>query len=302
MSRNRSSRPSSKETTSRTWGSRGRAAGTTKSWPVILRWIVRIAGPDSSMTSCLPRRPTPRIRRPASAAPMASGWCVRSVGGQRQVAPTIVASMTRPRRSRATVSTSGSSGISAPRRDLVGLVRLVGLGELGKKSVAAGDGRHRFPVIADLDVDRQGHAQGQGALHDLAEDRHEPFDLLPTDLQEELVVDLQERPRPEAPRREPGIEPDHRDLDNIRGRALDRHVDRHSLAGTPKRGVTGVELRDLPLPPQERLDEAIAAGPLPDFGHVIADSGIRREVRGDELLGLLPADPGPAREAEVAHP
>ena len=30
--------------------------GTTKSWPVILRWIVRIAPPLSSTTSCLPRR------------------------------------------------------------------------------------------------------------------------------------------------------------------------------------------------------------------------------------------------------
>ena len=32
------------------------AAGTTKSWPVILRWTVRIASPERSITSCLPRR------------------------------------------------------------------------------------------------------------------------------------------------------------------------------------------------------------------------------------------------------
>ena len=99
-------------TTRRTYGSSGDDAGTTKSCPVILRWIVMTAPPDSPITSCLPRRPTDSIRRPARAAPTDSGAWVRRVLAHDAVASRIVAPRTRPRRSRATVSTSGSSGIA----------------------------------------------------------------------------------------------------------------------------------------------------------------------------------------------
>ena len=47
------------------------------------------------------------------ASAKASGVCVRTVRGQETRAPVIVAPTMRGRRSRATVSTSGSSGIDA---------------------------------------------------------------------------------------------------------------------------------------------------------------------------------------------
>ena len=112
MSRKRSSRPSASSRTSRTYGSSGVSAGTTNSWPVIFRWIVSAASPDRSTTICLARRPTASTRRPATASANASGVCVRSVRAHEQRAPTIVAPTMRGRRSRATVSTSGSSGIA----------------------------------------------------------------------------------------------------------------------------------------------------------------------------------------------
>ena len=60
-------------------GPRACPAGTTNSWPVIFRWMVRAASPVSSMTSCFARRPTDRTVRPATASAKAIGSWVRSV-------------------------------------------------------------------------------------------------------------------------------------------------------------------------------------------------------------------------------
>ncbi len=115
MSRKRSSRPSASSRTRRTYGSSGSSAGTTKIWPVIFRWIVRAASPLSSTTICLPRRPTASTERPVTPSANATGSCARNVRTQFVRAPTIVAPTIRGRRSRATVSTSGSSGIGPAR-------------------------------------------------------------------------------------------------------------------------------------------------------------------------------------------
>ena len=117
MSRKRSSRPSSSDSASRSYGSRGSDAGTTNSWPVILRWTVRKAPPERSTISCLPRRPIASTRRPATPAANRAGSSSRSVRCQLTRAPVIAGpappsdGRRRRRRSRATVSTSGSSGI-----------------------------------------------------------------------------------------------------------------------------------------------------------------------------------------------
>src|SRR6185369_6228037 len=184
MSRNRISRPSSSSTTRRTYGSSVPPWGTTKSWPVILRWIVRNEPPSRETTSCLPRLVTPSIRRPATPSANASGSIPRSVRAHSVVASTIVAPVIKGRRSRTTVSTSGSSGIrqayrqrwrrSGEWRDrrLFGqLVRLCG------DRVLTCERRHLLPVVADLDVDRERHRQGQGALHRLADHGGQGVDL-----------------------------------------------------------------------------------------------------------------------------
>ena len=46
---------------------------------------------------------------------------------------------------------------------------------------------------------------------------------------------------------------------------------------------------------------ALAPGRLLDVEHVVADPGVRGEVRVDELLRLLAADPGARGQPEVAH-
>src|SRR5258706_2524258 len=285
MSRKRISRPSSRARTSRTYGSGGPPCGTTNSWPVIFRWIVRNAPPDSSTTSCFARRPTASIRRPATPSANASGSTDRSVRAQYVVASTIVAPVISGRRSRATVSTSGSSGIgeslSRDRRERRLERQLV---RLGGDLVLASQGRHPLPVVADLDVDGERHRQGQGALHRLADDGGERINLIARCLEQQLVVDAQEEPRPEAGRRDLLGRPDHCDFLDVGGRALDRHVDRHPLARTAQCRVRGTQLGDLAFPPEERLDVALALGLLLDGHHVVADPGVGREVRVDELL------------------
>ena len=199
MSRKRSSRPSASSRTSRTYGSTGVSAGTTNSWPVILRWIVRAASPDSSTTTSFARRPTASTRRPATASANASGVCVRSVRAhERARADDRRADDARPQvardgldlgklRHRRPTRASGASGASI--RGLVGL---------GGDRVGAGQRRHRLPVVADLDVDGQRHVERQRALHRLAHDRHEPVDLVARHLEQQLVVDLEQQPGPEA--------------------------------------------------------------------------------------------------------
>src|SRR6185369_9817703 len=61
------------------------------------------------------RRPTASIRRPATPSANVSDEPSRSVRGHSTVASVIVAPTISPRRSRATVSTSGSSGIEGSR-------------------------------------------------------------------------------------------------------------------------------------------------------------------------------------------
>ena len=56
------------------------------------------------------------------------------------------------------------------------------------------------------------------------------------------------------------------------------------------------------LRPEQRGHVALLPRRLADVEHVAADPAVGREVGVDELLRVLAADPGPARQPEVAHP
>ena len=114
-------------------------------------------------------------------------------------------------------------------------------------------------------------------------------------------MDLKERARLEAAGPQPLIEPDHRDLDDVRRGPLDRHVDGHPLPGGAQRRVASREFRDVPLSSEERRHVALTPGLLLDLDHVVADTGVRGEVGVDELLGLGARDVGAAGQAEIAQ-
>jgi hypothetical protein len=72
-------------------------------------------------------------------------------------------------------------------------------------------------------------------------------------------VHLEHEPGAEPLGPQPPGEPDHRDLDDVCRRALDRHVDGHPLAGGTQRRIARGELRDVALAADERRDETLGA-------------------------------------------
>src|SRR6202035_1856283 len=94
---------------------------------------------------------------------------VRSTSGRSTSTASNRRPSTAPRRSRATVSTSGSSG--------------------------TGNRSHLPPVVANLDVNIERHAQLGGGAHRLMKKRHQAVDLLHGSFQQKLVVHLQQHPR-----------------------------------------------------------------------------------------------------------
>src|ERR1700694_2191325 len=120
----------------------------------------------------LPRRstlitlwPTSRLRKISAGGVRSTSARITSTSSKRRPS-------TAPRRSRATVSTSGSSG--------------------------TGNRSHLPPVIADLDVNIEGHAQLGGGTHGLMQKWHQAVDLLHGRCQQQLVVHLKQHPRPQA--------------------------------------------------------------------------------------------------------
>src|SRR5579859_607641 len=138
------------------------------------RWTMKSSPPSLPSRMNLPRRSTLATLWPATT------WVKTCAGGVRSTSlrDSRTSSMRRPtsaeRRSRATVSTSGSSGT-----DLLG-------------GLAGRHGRHLAPVIANLDVNFQGHGQLDGAGHRLAHEWHERVDLLQRSLEEQLVMHLEQ--------------------------------------------------------------------------------------------------------------
>ena len=307
MSRKRISRPSASSRTSRTYGSSGRVRRDDEQLAGHLevdgqRGVARQLDDDELRPPA--DAPRPAGRRSPSAN--ASGVCVRSVRAHERGRPMIVAPTMRGRRSRATVSTSGSSGIGAKPTPSVGASGASSSGassRLGGDRVGAGQRRHRFPVVADLDVDGQRDVERQGALHRLA--------------QRAARAGRPRRAGPRAAARRgpgaaaaPGSPP-------ARSRSSSRIIAILTMsAAVPWIGMLmairspaarSVGLRAASsgiwrFRPSSVVDVALGPRLLLDREHVVADPRIRREVGVDERLRLGPRDVRPLRQPEVAQP
>ena len=156
------------------------------------------------------------------------------------------------------------------------LQRLVGL---GRDRVGAGQRGHRLPVVADLDVDGERHVERQRRLHRRAEDRDEPVDLVAGHLEQQLVVDLEQRPGAEAAGASRSAR---RIIAILMMSAAVPWIGMLIAIRSPaarRLGLRACELRDLPLAAEERRDEALLPGRFLDVEHVVADARNRSRSR-----------------------
>ena len=117
----------------------------------------------------------------------------------------------------------------------------------------------------------------------------------------ELVVDLEEKADAGELRGERGVEGEHRLLDEVRGRALERRVHRHALGVRADVVVAVVEARNRADAPEDRLGAARRARFLEDRVEAGPDPREAVEVGRDELLRLRARDAELRREGERTH-
>jgi hypothetical protein len=128
------------------------------------------------------------------------------------------------------------------------------------------------------------------------------LELVLRDLEEKLVVDLEEHARPEAARLQLLLDPDHRELDDVRRAPLDRAVPGHSLGCLPEMRSTGVQVRQRPATPGHRADVAERPPLFHDALRECLHTRIAFEVAADHLLGFGERNRELSREPLWAHP
>src|SRR5713226_8194308 len=121
-------------------------------------------------------------------------------------------------------------------------------------------------------------------------------------LEDELVMHLQQHPRPQAVGPQRRGNADHRQLNQVRRRTLQRRVGRRPLPECPDVETLVLELRDIAPPPEQRLHVSFLArlghGPVEPRPHTCEPL----KVAPDEFLGLFQGDPQLARQGERPLP
>src|SRR5512142_976136 len=85
------------------------------------------------------------------------------------------------------------------------------------------------PVRSDTDIHDEGDLERGRTLHVLAHQRAHAVLLVGRNLEDELVVHLEQHAAPELALDQGVVDPDHRDLDQIGGRPLERRILRVAL-------------------------------------------------------------------------
>ena len=117
-------------------------------------------------------------------------------------------------------------------------------------------------------------------------------------LEDQLVVDLQDHPGPQARGRELRVDLDHRLLDQVGRGALDHAVHGHPLGGVLERAVARREVRQVAAPAEQGAHEALAARRLDRLVEEAAHAPVAREVGVDRRLRLAARDAELVRETE----
>src|SRR5256885_14735179 len=108
-----------------------------------------------------------------------------------------------------------------------------------------------IPAASEADTHVEWHVQLVGTAHFLAYQGFRGLALTVGDLQDELVVYLEEHPAAQLRCPETAVHAQHGHLDDVRGTALDRSVERHPLGHLPALPVVRREVGQVAAPAED---------------------------------------------------
>src|SRR3954453_11930782 len=158
------------------------------------------------------------------------------------------------------------------------------------------------PVPPDSDVHAQRRIEVERSRHLAADYVAGALGLVLGSLEEELVVNLEDELGRQARLAQRVAAAGHRDLDDVRRRALDDHVHGEALAQHPRLPLPRPQLRDAADATEERGHVAVRLGPLDRLLDPRLDRREALEVAIDELLRLVLLNGEPVRQPEGRQP
>mmetsp|Transcript_54503 Transcript_54503/g.129459 ORF Transcript_54503/g.129459 Transcript_54503/m.129459 type:complete len:219 (-) Transcript_54503:1102-1758(-) len=119
--------------------------------------------------------------------------------------------------------------------------------------------------------------------------------------EDQLVVHLKKHVSANALGVEFILHPQHRALDDVCRRSLDRRIDRLAIRVGGKL-ATSVDVLDVAPPPEQCLHEPVFLSKGLGVRHVLSDPGVLGEIRFDECLGFFNRDRETFRQARRGLP
>src|SRR5699024_7839963 len=181
--------------------------------------------------------------------------------------------------------------VTSPTGSLVPTVPHLPVGLHSLDAATRASVRGVVPVLSTADGHRQRHPQIMGRGHLPHHELLKGLALTGSDLHHQFVVHLQQDPGGIPTLAQGGVHPQHRDLDDVGRRPLDRGVERHPFRHLTKMTVVYVQIRKVAASAQDRLGVADLACLLHHCLKIIAHTAELGEVVLHELFGLVRLDP-----------
>ena len=124
------------------------------------------------------------------------------------------------------------------------------------------------------------------------------FNFVLGDFEHQFVMHLQRHTRLHSPLAQHRVNADHRNLDQICGRPLQRSIHRRALSKPALVGVLAVDVRHRPHPPKQRPYLHLATRLFQSLIDERAHARILLKIIRDELLGFTRLDTKLLRESE----
>src|ERR1017187_305702 len=165
------------------------------------------------------------------------------------------------------------------------------------------------PAAAGAEGHAERHLQPESTAHGLADELAQRGQLTGRHLKNEFVMHLEQHPRAKPALAQFAVHAQHRPLDDVGGRSLDRRVERHPLGHLPPLPVIRGQVGQVPAAAEDGLGVAVLAGLRDHLVQVVPDAAELLEIfihqyprfirRNAQLLGQ--AVGGQAVREPVVH-